>query len=78
MHLVSFYKYIVIPLQLERHTHKIHSTMSKLIYNSEIKGGGYNTPSIDVVEVATEAGFQDSLPSVSITPWESDNDSLEL
>ena len=52
--------------------------MSKLIYNSEIKGGGYNTPSIDVVEVATEAGFQDSLPSVSITPWESDNDSLEL
>ena len=52
--------------------------MKKLIHNSIIKGGGYCTPSIDVVEVAAEAGFEASLPGVSISAWESDNDSLDL
>lgn len=52
--------------------------MSKLINKSKIKGGGYATPSIDIYSVKVEAGFEASLPGVTISPWESDNDSLEL
>ncbi len=52
--------------------------MSKLINKSDIKGGGYDSPSIDICNVKVEAGFESSLQGITISPWESDNDSLEL
>lgn len=39
---------------------------------------GYNAPSITLCEVKVEAGFEASLPGVTISPWESDDDSLEF
>lgn len=57
---------------------KNYITMKKLTHNLNIKEGFYNTPSVDIVEVVAERGFEASIPGVSISPWESDNDSLEL
>ncbi|MBR2032504.1 MAG: hypothetical protein IKA04_09895 [Alistipes sp.] len=40
--------------------------------------GGYVTPEMEVCSVKAEAGFEASMPSVTIKPWESDDDSLEF
>ena len=39
---------------------------------------GYKAPSIEIHAVKVEAGFEASVPGVTINPWESDNDSLIL
>ena len=52
--------------------------MSKLTNNTIIGGGIYTAPSIDLYEVKVEAGFEASMPGVTINPWESDDDSLIL
>jgi hypothetical protein len=38
----------------------------------------YKAPSIEIHAVKVEAGFEASVPGVTINPWESDNDSLIL
>ena len=52
--------------------------MSSLTINSTIAKAAYTTPSIDLYEVKVEAGFEASMPGVTINPWESDDDSLIL
>ena len=52
--------------------------MSSLTINSTIAKATYTTPSIDLYEVKVEAGFEASMPGVTINPWESDDDSLIL
>lgn len=52
--------------------------MINLTHLSTIKGGLYSKPSVYIVDVATERGFEASIPGVSISPWESDKDSIEL
>lgn len=43
---------------------------------TEIKG--YEAPNFDVVLAVVERGFEASMPGVTITPWESEDDSLEF
>ena len=52
--------------------------MNSLTNNSIVRVDGYSTPSIDLYEVKVEAGFEASMPGVTINPWESDDDSLIL
>ena len=52
--------------------------MSKLTINTISSEGIYFAPSIDLCEVKVEAGFEASMPGVTINPWESDDDSLIL
>lgn len=52
--------------------------MNEAINNSKTKAERYLTPLISIYYVCVEAGFETSLPSISIAPWESDADSLEF
>ena len=52
--------------------------MNYLGSNATIKGEGYSAPLLDYYEVEVEAGFETSMQDITIAPWESDNDSLEL
>ncbi len=52
--------------------------MKITINNQQINGGEYATPSIDIYEVRVEAGFEASMPGVTINPWESEGDKLEF
>ena len=38
----------------------------------------YAAPEMEVCSVKAEAGFEASMPGVTIKPWESDDDSLEF
>ena len=52
--------------------------MKKSINNKSINEGAYATPSIEIYAVRVEAGFEASMPGVTINPWESDDDTLEF
>jgi hypothetical protein len=51
--------------------------MKKFINNQIVNQKGYTAPSIDLCTVSVESGYEASA-GVVISPWESDNDSLEL
>ena len=48
--------------------------MKYLNINTEI----YAAPSLSIVEVAVEMGFEASLPGVGVAPWEEEEGGLEL
>lgn len=52
--------------------------MNKLTINASINERGYNAPSVDIQNVEVERGFEVSMPGITVTPWESDNDSITL
>ena len=52
--------------------------MRKSINTPNIEGRGYSAPAINIYTTCVENGFSASIPGVSILPWGSDNDSLEL
>lgn len=52
--------------------------MKKFINNQIFNEGAYVAPSIEIYAVHVEAGFEASLPGVTINPWESDDDTLEF
>lgn len=52
--------------------------MKKSINYPNIKKWDYSAPAIDICNTCVEKGFSASVPGVSILPWGSDNDSLEL
>ena len=52
--------------------------MKKLINNQNFNEGAYAAPSIEIHAVSVEAGFEASMPGVTINPWESDDDTLEF
>lgn len=42
------------------------------------EASNYRYPTIEILNVVCERGFEASLPGVTIDPWGNDNDSLEL
>jgi hypothetical protein len=48
-------------------------------YTNNLKKAVYTTPKVAICSVAVEAGFQASMPGVTIKPWEPEtDDSLEF
>lgn len=45
--------------------------------NNDLMWSLYAAPTIEIAEVAVEAGFAESDSDSTINPWEGDNDGLE-
>ena len=41
-------------------------------------GGAYAAPEMQLCSIKVEAGFEASMPGVTINPWESEGDSLQF